>query len=349
MTVRGADMQPLARTFVFVTVDTEVSMGGAWARADAEPLDVQTCIWCRRPDGGEHGIRAIMDVLEAHGLAGVFFVDAATHELADGSRFRDACQEIVGRGHDVQLHLHPAARAYARLRRGGSVAGRPAATADLLHAYDQQAQLALVREGCDILAGICGRRPVAFRAGNYAVSRASLAALGQAGMLLDFSYNLSCPPGQCRLAEAAVINAPRRFGAITEIPVTQLIGNRLPWRGYRPFEINALGGRELCWALGRIRAGRQRAASIVCHSFSMLKHRKNRWSQARPDLTVAGRFLRLAKFLSERRGEFKTATVTECIAIPGWLEWVAHGPEVWPRTMFTLLAGRYLGQASSYL
>jgi hypothetical protein len=337
------------QTFVFITVDTEVSMGGAWGNTHLEPLDIDTCIRCKQSDGAEHGLRAIMAILEEHGLAAVFFVDTATYELCDKSRFTDFCQEIVARGHDLQVHLHPAARSYAILRRTGQVARKPPEVCDDLHAYSEEEQVALLRESCDVLAATCGRRPVAFRSGNYAISRESLAAVAKAGILVDFSYNLAYREGPCRLAAETIINSPRRWGPITEIPVTQLIGSRLPWQGYRPFEINAQGARELCWGLGQLHAGGQRAASIVCHSFSMLKHRRNQWSRARPDRMVRRRFLKLARFLGENRRQFQTATITECLARPGWLDWVVSGPDVWPRTLPGLFARRYLGQATSYI
>ena len=334
-------------THVFITIDTEVSMGGAWDHPDVGPLDIDTCIYCKRPDRTEHGVRSIMDIFDAHALPVVFFVDSAAHELCDTQQFTDLCQEITGRGHDVQLHLHPGARAYARLQAAGPVIDRPAGTSDMLHAYDEDQQHALLAEGCDILAHVTGNRPRAFRAGNYAVDETSMSALARAGIAVDFSYNRAFQGSMCKLT--GTTNTPYRLGQVVEIPVTQMLGRRVPGKGYRPFDFNAMAGKELCQGLKQLHAGGQKVASIVGHSFSMLKHKADRWQKAKPDNVVRRRFELLARFLAENKDTFNVATASDLTARPETLAELIESPEVWPRSTWPLLLRRYAEQVVSRL
>ncbi len=322
-------------------------MGGAWDRPDLEPLDADTCVWCRRPGGGEHGVRAIMDVLEAAGLAGVFFVDSAIAAIDSPAALREVCREIIERGHDVQLHLHPGARAYARVRAAGPVAGKPPGTADNLHAYDEDEQHALLVEARDVLAEAAGRTPVAFRAGNYGVNDASLRALARAGFAVDLSYNLAYLGGQCRLSGHH--NAPYRAEGLVEIPVTQLIGNRTPGRGYRPLEISCLTADEAGRALRILNAAGQRVATLMFHSFGLLKHRTGRWERAREDRVVRRRLERVCEWLAENADAFEVSRLADAVARPVWLDEIADGPEAWPKTTWALLVGRYFGQLAGRL
>lgn len=333
------------KTIVFITVDVELSMGGAWGHADLEPLDLHACIWCKGPDGQEHGIRRIMDILEDRGLPGVFFVDTALSEIFSREAYREVCREILDRGHDVQLHLHPGAREYARRRKHGPVSRRPSPKVDWLHSYSDAEQAAMLTEGCRVLCELSGRRPIAFRSGNYAVDDRSLAAIEHAGILADLSYNTSCRGAVCRMPRP--VNAPLRVGHMVEIPVTQVLGNHLPGRGYRPLQLNSLGAAEMRRALTQIHDSHQRAACIVLHSFSLVKPCQQRGEALRPNPIATSRLKSLATFLDKHSDQFEVSTLTECQAADGGLERLLDGPEAWPRTSALCLVMRTIGQVAS--
>ncbi|MCE5328495.1 MAG: hypothetical protein LLG01_19000 [Planctomycetaceae bacterium] len=332
-------------TTVFVTIDTEVSMGGAWRDPALDPLSMDTCVYCRR-GGREHGVRAIMTILEASGLPGVFFIDTAMAALFGRAAFTDLCQEVLARGHDVQMHLHPGARQYALLRAQGGV-HRPPNKTDLLSHYDVDTQAMLIAEGRDLLKTCAGRLPVAFRAGSFAVGTNSFQAMTQAGIYWDFSTNLSCldTTSPC----AARINVPYRMGLVTEFPVTQMIGRSLPGRGWRPLEVNCISGEEMAAALDQLCSGGAAVATIVLHSFGLLKNRVGRWESARPDMVVRRRFQTLCRLLDRRRGDLNVERVSDCAAAPGWAERVVSGPNVWPRTCWRDITLRHVGQAVSLM
>ncbi|MCE5279832.1 MAG: polysaccharide deacetylase family protein [Planctomycetaceae bacterium] len=320
-------------------------MGGAWANPALKPLDMETCVYCRR-SGREYGVRAIMEILEDHGLPGVFFVDTAMDALFGRGLFQELCQEILSRGHDVQMHLHPGARQYALLRSRGATR-RPASMTDRLPRYEANEQTQMIIEGCDVLKACTGRRPAAFRAGCFALGDSSAAALAQAGIQLDFSANLGCAGSAS--SHAVRINGPYRLGSVTEFPVTQIIGRSLPGCGYRPLEVNCVSGEEMESALEQLVAGGARVATVVLHSFGLLKNRVGRWEGVRPDRVVHRRLETLCRLLDRRRGDLNTERVCDCAASPGWVEYAASGPDVWPKTTWKDLALRQVGQVVSLI
>lgn len=335
------------KTYVFLTIDTEVSMGGAWEHSEIEPLDLDTCVWCRQTDGTEHGIRTIMDILENYGLLGVFFVDASLQALFSAREFGAVCQTILSRGHDLQLHLHPAMQQYSELRLSGPISRKPENVSDFMHDYSQEIQTGLIENACKTLSAVSGRRPVAFRAGCYAVNESTFSALARAGILADFSCNAAFTGINDKVQKR--MNKTYRIGDILEFPVTQLLGNRWPGNGYRPLEVSSISSEEMCFALSQINSGGQRVAVIVFHSFSLLKHRSNRWSKVKPDRVVRDRLHSLARFLVDHSDRFEVARISDCITNDGWLEHVTGGSEVWPKTKWRFLAKRYFEQSMSRL
>ena len=330
------------KTYVFLTIDTEVSMGYAWGDSDLEPLDTDTCVWCRQPNGKEYGIGMIMGILEKFGLKGVFFVDASIHENFGAGPFHEICGSILDRGHDLQLHLHPAAWQYAILRRNGPVQGRPAEVRDLLHCYDRGMQESFIEKACNVFEKACGQRPTAFRAGSFGADETTLTAIARAGIPADFSSNAALMGVTCKVGGKS--NRAFRVAGITEIPVSQIMGDRWPGTGYKPLDINSLSLQEIRSALLQFHAGGQRSACIVAHSSSLLKNRSGRWQHARPDWIVRRRLEGLASFLAAHSDKFEAGHFSHLVRRSGWLEYIVGGEQVWPGTNLAFWAKRNIEQ-----
>ena len=63
-------------------------------------------VWCRDEDG-EHGIGRMMDIFDAHGVKGTFFVNVYEAANHGADALAKVCRAISERGHDVELHTHP--------------------------------------------------------------------------------------------------------------------------------------------------------------------------------------------------------------------------------------------------
>jgi hypothetical protein len=205
----------------------------------------------------------------------------------------------------------------------------------------------MLEEAVDDLRQATGRKPMAFRAGCYAADRTTLRCVKRAGIDADLSYNASYPP--CTQEPSQVINSPRQWEGILEIPVSQIIGNRFPWHGVRPFEIGCLSSCEIRSGLKQLHRGGQTVAVLVLHSFSLLKNRSGRWCHVKPDRVVLHRLKHIVAFLDEQRDRFRVARISECLADKNWVQQALSGREVWPTTSAGRWARRYIGQLISRL
>ena len=94
----SATTPAIASTKVVITVDVE-----SYGR-DGDP---EKQIWGKLADG-EHGIRRIMDLLDKHGVKGTFYLNVYEAAKYGDAALARVARAINDRGHDLELHTHPA-------------------------------------------------------------------------------------------------------------------------------------------------------------------------------------------------------------------------------------------------
>jgi len=295
---------------VYLTIDTECSMGGAWNSPGVEPVTPDRAILGR---AGVHryGTPLIMDILEAHGLRGVFFAEMFASAVVGDGPLAEAYREIRARGHDVQLHLHPVFHYYAGLERGRIGPAQVPFPIDDIGTQPLDAQLDLIEEGISIFERLLGGRPMAFRAGNYAASDATLAALDKLGMRYDSSFNAAHHGTSCLISGPRSINSPWEVGSLWEMPVTVFATGAGRFRRMKPLEISAVSFLEIRKVLEQAERLAMGTVTMILHSFSLFKAADAQLSRLRPDRLVIRRLRRLCAFLAEQRGRFRVRTFAE--------------------------------------
>lgn len=277
---------------VLITIDTEYSsglyargIGGDW-RANFDRT-----IACRTDDQ-EAGIFYQMDVLDRHGLTGVFFVDPMP-ALVWGQEAVDAVvQPLLARGHDVQLHLHPEWLAFAP---DNPLNGR---TGQNIKDFSLEDQAVLLRLGMESLMAAGAPRPIAFRAGNYGANDDTLRALAS----LDLRYDSSHAPGiagsACALSLSAgdhhPVQHPANGHGVIEVPIAAIAASG---DGQRHGQITALSFAEMQAAIRYARAQDWQALVLVSHSFEMFNRDK-----MRVNALVMRRFERLCAWIEDEPG-----------------------------------------------
>lgn len=192
--------------------DTEESPGaGAWCLVinaltiDVEeyfhPSEVQLTVdasrWDSLPSRAEYQTGRVLDLLDRHGVSATFFVLGWLAE-----RKPQLVREIAGRGHEIGCH------SYAH---------------QLVYELTPEQFMVDTRRAIAAIQSACGRRPVAYRAPSYSITRDclwALDALVQMGFRFDSSiypihHDRYGIPGFDRFA--AVANTAS--GSITEIPI----------------------------------------------------------------------------------------------------------------------------------
>jgi len=161
--------------YVMLTVDTEAQP----QRATKD--HVERLIYGRFGEE-ELGIGHMMDVADKYSKKITFFVDIVADRVYPGE-IKEVCEDIVRRGHDVQLHAHP-----------------EFADDGFWKELGVPKQAAMNRWNFEQAKGVigwmmeeCGKweipLPVAIRGGGYRYNTNTLLASGELGISLDLNYN----------------------------------------------------------------------------------------------------------------------------------------------------------------
>ncbi|HEV8047509.1 MAG TPA: hypothetical protein VGP35_07260, partial [Terriglobales bacterium] len=255
---------------VYITVDTECSLGGAWENPEWKPVGPDRAV-LGRVGSRLYGIPLIMDILEEHGLRATFFTEVLVRDLLVKSELADAYAPILQRGHDAQLHLHPVFHYYHSVVHGRMRREDLPARMDLIGGLPFDTQIELLNKGCAIFREIFGRMPVAFRAGCYGASMSTLDALGKVGIAYDSSFNAAYLDDSCLMGPREATNVPWRNGSVWEIPVTTFETGAGRMRGLKPLEVSAVSLWELQEVLHQAERLGQETVTVMLHSFAFLK------------------------------------------------------------------------------
>jgi hypothetical protein len=90
---------------VCITVDTEFSIGGAFADPARRPVGLPH-VWCP-VRGHSQGLDFLLRTFARHGVQASFFVEALNRHYFRDDPMRDVARHIARAGHEVQLHAHP--------------------------------------------------------------------------------------------------------------------------------------------------------------------------------------------------------------------------------------------------
>jgi peptidoglycan/xylan/chitin deacetylase (PgdA/CDA1 family) len=211
---------------VVLSVDVEFSLNSALAQPEQPPLGAE---WVYGEAGGRaEGLGFMLDCFDRHGLKGTFFTEVFnTYFFGDGPMRRVAA-DILARGHDLQLHLHPVWRGFLNPR-WQSEPMPPPPGADSLVGRPPAEIAALLREGAAILERLSGQRPTAFRCGNLDAGAALYQGMAEAGLVLASNVGVGLlRPAEPQLQLYAGLHL---IGDVLEVPVTTyrmpLFRNRL--------------------------------------------------------------------------------------------------------------------------
>jgi len=325
---------------VFITIDVETSIGGAFAKPDKlRPVGADKRIY-GQIGKREFGIPLIIDILNKHNLKATFFVEPFCSFYFGEKIIKEICHYILNRGHDVQLHLHPNYQIF-KCPDWQERAKRKELFPDIIAKYTLDEQINLIKQGKKIL-GKYGIKPIAFRAGCFGANLNTLMALKENDFLIDSSYNLSFLAKTCFLHPLHLTSHLSRFtshpslltshispltsyvsrltylndltliNGIYELPITNYydfkIGN---FKRLRTLDICAVSFYEMKKILRYALKKGPKHITFILHSFSLIKKRDIQYKTARPNFIVINRFKKLCEFLSKNKNLFKVIALSQ--------------------------------------
>lgn len=273
---------------VYLTFDVEVWCND-WARLDERfPSAFERYVFGRSARG-EYALPKTLELLDQHGLRGVFFVEPLFSARFGIEHLAVITRLISQAGQDVQLHLHtewvdelptPPIADHHHKRQHLSY-----------HTLDEQRTLLDFGAGLLQQAGM--DRPTAFRAGSFACNHNTFRALADCGIQVDSSLNACAEVSAPDLREAEVHEQPAWIESIYSVPVAVFEDGlgRL-----RSAQLNGSSFSELRRSLESAHARGHTDFVIVSHNFEMLKP-----GTSEPDPIVVRRFESLCRYLSTHR------------------------------------------------
>lgn len=293
------------KPIVHFTIDVECSVGGAYNGPDRLPKGYDLRFWGRLANQERAwGIGFIMDELERYGFAGTFFVEAFCEQYFSRRGLADACRQIIERGHDVQLHLHPGMR---NLIPGAK--RQVYRQSDFFCDYDLDNQTRLLREGIDILKD-CGVEGVcAFRAGNCSANDDTIKAVQAVGLSVSSNHTLGAVR---RTGQKHFNDAFRIAPGVLELPITSMMSAGRP----RHLAMPAVSLREMTCTLRRMRSVGYRHITFLLHSFEYVHVDDRQSFFGRPLLTHIKRLKGLCAWLDAHRDQFEVMTVRQAADMP---------------------------------
>jgi hypothetical protein len=241
---------------------------------------------------GAFGVPFQLELLGAHGLRGVYFVEALAASVVGPETLRRTVELIQGAGQEVALHLHTE---WLRVEPNRILPGRRGAN---IRDFTLEEQRALLGRAKANLIAAGAKTPTAYRAGNFGANWDTLRALRDLDIRFDSSYNASLLGRACDMpGPVAHLHAFQRDG-LWEIPVSCYEDR--PGR-LRHVQVGACSFPELVHALDQAWRRGWRHFVVVSHSNELLSHRRDG-----PNRIVVDRFRRLCEHLAAHRDRFET-------------------------------------------
>jgi hypothetical protein len=281
-------------TEVFITIDTELA-SGLHRRGVSLAVNLDRSIHARCAEG-DFGLSYQARRLEEAGLKAVFFLDPMPALIFGTEFLKPIVEEVLTRGHEVQLHLHTE---WLDMIDKPPVASR----GRHIGQFDEAEQVSLIACAAELLCAAGAPEPVAFRAGNFGADDRTLRALHRLGIRYDSSFNPAFGDAQCRISLGRDQVVPVMHENVLELPVSCISD----WPGHiRPAQLVALSAWEMRSAVSHAVATGQPALTIVSHSFELIER-----GPQRPRWGVVRRFDALCQTLAARRHEAPTRVFAE--------------------------------------
>lgn len=294
---------------VFLTVDTETSIGGAFANPHFKPIGNKKRIFCTI-DSKDYGIPLMMDILDEHNQKATFFVEVLNKYYFGEDETKEVCQFIAKRGHDVQLHLHPN---YLNFRKKNWMnLKKEERNSDIIADYSLEKQVKLIAEGKRLLIKYGIKNPIAFRAGSFGANDNTLIALKKNNFAIDSSYNIKYLGKNCRLNEEFKFNDVKEINSILEFPITSFLDFKLfSYLRFKPLDISGVSYFEIKKVLEKARILGLQHVVIILHPFSFIKAKDWQYNHIKPNHIVIKRFKKLCHFLNSNSDQFEVLSFSE--------------------------------------
>jgi len=287
------------RTRVCITIDTEFSIGGAFADASRIPVGEQN-VWCN-VNGRSEGLGFMLDTFRRHHVEATFFVETVQRHYFKNDPMRPIAHQIRDAGHEVQLHSHPCWSLFAHQdwperarvqRRLDDFAGRPL-----------EDSVQLLQQGIDTFADWGVDRPTAFRSGNLQHDENLFKALARVG--IPYSSNVAVAVFHTGQPDYALYSGTHERHGVLECPVLTYSDWKVgPKRHLKALTIAGTSFSEMRVLLEKAYAAEVPLVVILTHPFEYVQSTDSQYSHTRRHAVTQQRLKQLCAYLEQNDDRF---------------------------------------------
>lgn len=298
---------------VCITIDTEFSIGGAFADPSTRRPIGEERVTC--PVGeGEGGLGFLIGDLGEFNIKATFFVETLNVNYFGDTPMGRLVERILTAGHDAQLHLHPCWLYFERPDWQSRL--RHERPNDCCDGRSIEELGAIIAGGIKTFAGWGAPMPIALRTGSLRVDRNVYIAMSRNGVGIGSNIGV----GIFNPAEESlrILGGRRWLDDVLEVPVLTYTEARLgDWHSRRLLTITSTSWREMEWLLWQARRHNISPVVVLTHPFEFVKGSWDPPIRLSPNRINRGRFRKLCRFLAENTDDFSACTFTS--GAPRWL------------------------------
>jgi len=292
------------KTKVFLTVDTEFSIGGAFADPVANRPVGPQAVLCEVGDKSE-GLGFLLETFASHGMPATFFVEALNVSYFGDDPMCRLAATIVDAGHDVELHLHPCWTYFKNPGWRDTLRTNP--PSDHMHSRTTEQLTTWMREGIETFRRWGIETPIALRTGSMMADRTVYGAMEAVGLTLASNIGL----GMYRPEESGLhfYSGIQRVGSVVELCVTTYADIRVSGRTHlRSLTVTGSSRAETRALLDRAHEHGVPAVVLLTHPFEFVKYTRADFANLKRNRLNQSRLVGLCEFLGRNPERFEVTT-----------------------------------------
>jgi peptidoglycan/xylan/chitin deacetylase (PgdA/CDA1 family) len=300
------------RTRVCITIDTEFSIGGAFADASRVPV-AEPNVWCN-VKGRSEGLGFMLDTFRKHDVQATFFVETVQrYYFKDVDPMRAIARQIHDAGHEVELHSHPCWSLFEH--DDWRERARTAKSPDNYFGRSLEDSVRLLQQGIDTFADWGLPRPRAFRSGNLQHDENLFKALAQVG--IPYSSNVAVSVFDSGHPDYALYSGTHERLGVLECPVLTYsdwqVGGR---RHLKALSIAGTSFAEMRVLLNKAQAAGVPLVVILTHPFEYVQKDDLAYRHARRHGVTQQRLTQLCAFLQANSDRFDASGMVKAVDDP---------------------------------
>lgn len=299
------------RTQVCISVDTEFSIGGAFADADCEPV-AEPMVWCD-VNGQSEGLGFLLDCFRSHRIKATFFVEALHRSYFKHDPMGPIARKIHADGHDVELHAHPCWTVFDHEDWRVRVKSDP--RQDDFFGRSEESSLRLIQKGIDTFKDWDLPRPQTFRSGSLQHDDTLYRALARAG--IPFSSNVGLAIFDSGDPTYSLYGGRHTRHGVVECPVMTF--SDWSFAGRKHFKSLTIAGTsfaETRHLLEMAQASGVEQVVVLTHPFEFVQSRDIGRMRARTHFVNQARLVALCRYLDRNGDRFATCGLAAAAAQP---------------------------------